>query len=168
MSSHPAPLLRAIADLDSPQWGDERTRLVWLEGTAIGLQLVVDLTWLLATAMVWVGQRPLLSWAVATVALVGLSQSVVVRYVRSHRIPLPALGKNLRMPRQWPRLLMALLFAVGALRAVGGLTTDPSFAWGMVCGAAGAVTAGAIGVRRSRRAAELPPDDTFDGPDGTD
>ena len=162
MSTTPAPVLRAIGDLDSPRWGDERTRQVWLEGTAVGMQIQVDGAWLLATAMVWVGGKPLLGWGLALVLLAALAGGVATRYVHAYGIATPLARKNLRSGRAWALFAVAATFLAGAFRAMGGVTTNPSFSWGVVTGATAAVIVAVVAAWRTRRATTLPEDDAFD------
>lgn len=164
MTEHnPVPTLRAIGALDSRLWGDERSRVVWLESAAVGWQVQTFGAWLLSTAMLWAGGRAGLWWAIALIWVPGLASVLTVVYVRAHGIATPSARERLSSPRSWALLALILAWLVGAVRAVGRLSTSPSFVVGLLCGLTAAlVVAVAAERRRRRRAVDLVADDTFE------
>ncbi len=155
------PALRAIGALDSRLWGDERSRVVWLESAAVGWQVQTFGAWLLSTALLWAEGPAGLWWAVALVWVPGLASVIAVAYVRAHGIPTPPARARLSSPRSWALLALILAWLVGAVRAVGGLAASPSFVVGLVCGLTAALVVAVVAERR-RRVDDLVADDTFE------
>ncbi len=162
MTDHPVPTLRAIGDLDSPLWGDERSRTVWLEACAVAYQVHSFGAALLATALVWAAGPAYANWSIAVMILPGLANVAALRYVRAHGIETPSLRRGFRSPRGWVLLTIVAAWVVGLLRARLGAEASASYAWGLLVGLGVGVLVALALDRRRRRAVTLPDDDVFD------
>ncbi len=162
MTDPTVPTLRAIGDLDSPLWGDERSRTVWLEACAVAYQVQSFGAALLATALVWAGGADYASWSIAAMVLPGVANIAALRYVTAHGIETPALRRGMRSPRGWVLLAIAAAWVVGLLRARLGAEASAAYAWGLVVGLGLGVLVAVLLDRRRRRAVTLPDDDVFD------
>jgi hypothetical protein len=158
----PAPTLRAIGGLDSRLWGDERSRVVWLESAAIGWQVQTLGAWLLSTALLWADGRAALGWATALIWIPASASVLGVAYVHAHGIPTPSARARLSSPRSWALIALVIAWLVGAFRAVGGPTASPSLVWGLLGGLVAALAVAAVAERRRRRAVDLVADDAFE------
>lgn len=141
-----------VGDLSSPFYREERQRDVWNEASAVGLQVLLWLNLLAATAAVWIVGADAVPYVYALLVMVGIAGWVAILYSWS-------LGVDVQDPkwRSTPRLvsvsLVALALAAGLVRAT---VEDFSFdGWSTVAGAvtgAGVVLAlVAVGSRYARR-----------------
>ena len=139
---------RAIGDLDSPFYDEERQRDVWNEASAVGLQAMIWGTLGLTCAMAWLGGGTAAPWAVALLAVVGVASLLTVGYARRQQVT----GlESVRMRR--PRVLaFALLYAAAVAGLVAGSDLDldlPTLAGATV--GVGLVLAALTLLRRSGR-----------------
>lgn len=145
-----------IGDLGNPFYAEERQRDVWNEASAVGLQLLLWLSLLAVTAMVWLGGRDSLPYALTYLAVIGVCSNVTIAYASHLGIDVLTPARTLR-PRMLPYLLLVVVLAVGLMRA-SGQSSSPSFIAGLVVGVLVAVGASVVGLRRSRRSEADPQD----------
>ena len=148
---------RVVGDLDHPFYAEERQREVWNEASAVGMQSMLWGSLGLTCAMTWIGGAELVPWALALMAVVGLSAGFMITYARRQGVNG---DEDVRMAR--PRTFLALaLYAVAITGAVvrgggddGTGWTDPATIAGLVTGlVAGGIVAGValfVGKRFSR------------------
>lgn len=146
---------RAVGDLGNPFYAEERQRDVWNEASAVGLQLAIWLMLLASTAMVWVGGRDALPYALTVFLLAGAVSWTTVLYALALGVDASSPQHVLRA-RLLPYLALLVLLGVGTVRALGHVST--SVAAGAAVGAGVAVAALTL-ARRRRSAAPAALDD---------
>ena len=139
-----------VGDLTSPFYGEERQRDVWNEASAVGLQLMLWLGMAASTAMVWIGGREGLPYAVTLFCLVGAVSWVSVVYARKLGVEVEAPARALT-PRLVPYLLLLVAFLAGVVHAAPGGGFSSSFAHGAAVGAGLALVAFLVVAVRARR-----------------
>jgi len=139
-----------VGDLTSPFYAEERQRDVWNEASAVGLQLMLWLGLATSTAMVWIGGRESLPYAISLFALVGAVSGVSLAYARRLGVAVEAPARTLTA-RLLPYLLLLAAFLAGVVRAAPDDGFPGGFAHGAAGGAALAVVALVVGGARARR-----------------
>ncbi|NAZ84140.1 DUF2029 domain-containing protein [Kineococcus sp. R8] len=140
-----------VGDLASPFYREERQRDVWNEASAVGLQLVLWLGTAAAAAMVWIGGRAALPYALTMFAVVGVVSGVTLSYARRLGVDVEAPARVFT-PRLVPYLLLLAAFLLGLVHAVPG-TLPNSFLVGAAAGTGFAVAALLVSARARRRSA---------------
>ena len=120
--------LRWIGDLDHPFYQDERQRFVWYEASAIGMQLVLLLQFLIGGGVilifgldaVWIGLATLLPGVIAS--------SAVMFYANRRGTMYFAGGNDLRRSRGVFGILVTLVFVGGLVRLGVDLAGDEGVA----------------------------------------
>lgn len=161
---------RSAYSFDNPVFGDELQRRTWMESYVVAYEVALLAAISVATAMVWVGGRPLSWWSVAVIWIIALGNIAALAHLRSAGIPDLPWRDRMKFWSFRLRLVLLLAWFVGFLRARGavgdGPLTDlsPSTVAGMIVGASVAIGLMALADRRTRRraAAQLPEDDRFD------
>ncbi len=129
--------MRKVGDLDDEFYDDERQRDVWNEASAVGMQLYVWVSLIVAAVLPWVAGRTG-SWIALSLLVVYLSVTfAVLGYAKSRGLDMYT-QQNLRRPRIF---LATVLYLLGAFAAIGSLVLgqengNPPFALGMVIGEA--------------------------------
>ena len=143
----------AIGDLDHPFYDEERQRDVWNEASAVGLQVVLLLGMVAATAMVWLGGTSAVPYAVAVLAVGVVAAAVSLAYARRLGVDVTADAAGVLRLRLVPYGVLWVLLLVGALRGAPADGFTGGFARGAVLGSAVAVLALVLSGLRARRAA---------------
>lgn len=143
-------LAASIGDLANPFYQEERQRDVWNEAGAVGLQIAVWLSTAAATAMVWLGGRSALPYAVTTFAVTGIASGFALAYAAR-------LGVRTDDPRWFrPRHLVpyAVLFSAffaGLVHAAPTGAFGSGLAVGIAAGGTLALICAITGMVRARR-----------------
>jgi hypothetical protein len=140
-----------IGDLSNLFYQEERQRDVWNEASAVALQVLLWLSWLAATAAVWIIGAPALPYAWALLAMIGIAGWVAILYARSLDVDATD-SQWIRWPRLIPYLALWGLLVTGLVQATP--EDAPSFVkglsqgapWGLVLLAAGLL----LDLKRSR------------------
>ncbi|MFZ0158849.1 MAG: hypothetical protein WAL50_07460 [Kineosporiaceae bacterium] len=130
-----------VADFGDPFYAEERERDVWNEASAFGFQVLLWGGYGLVGVMLWAGGAPVRPYALALLALVGLTAAMVIGYAR--RLGVEPIENAWRTR---PRLvaivaLMAFVAAgfvwggAGVGVGVDGLTLDRATIAGLLTGA---------------------------------
>jgi hypothetical protein len=137
-----------VADLDSPFYAEERQRDVWNEASAVGFQTMLWGGLVLSCAMVWLGGRPLVGWAVALLALIAVAARLTL--VHANRQGVTG-TEDVTWKR--PRLVVAaVLYLATVAGVVVHCTSDTATLAGVAVGVVVALVAMAVGSRRARAA----------------
>jgi hypothetical protein len=146
-----------IGDLSSPFYREERRRDVWNEASAVALQVLIWLNFLVATAVIWIVGADALPYVYGMLVMVGLTGWIAILYSWSLGVDVQD-STWVSWRRLVPLLVVAAALAVGMVRAsgaeesVGDLGTDD---WttlaGMIAGAGVVVLLAAVGSRLARR-----------------
>ncbi|SNS27973.1 hypothetical protein SAMN06893096_10339 [Geodermatophilus pulveris] len=127
-----------IGDLSNPFYREERQRDVWNEASAVALQVLLWMSWLAATAAVWIIGAPAVPYAWAMIAIIAIAVWIAVLYARSLGVDATD-SRWIRWPRMIPYLALLGLFSVGLLLASEDLLqaaeSYPSLIRGFVQGA---------------------------------
>ena len=143
-------LAGGIGDLASPFYREERQRDVWNEASAVGLQVALWLSTAAATAMVWIGGRTALPYALTTFTVTGIASWFALAYATR-------LGVRADDPRWFqarrlvPYAVLVLAFLAGVVHAAPTGAFGSGFAVGATGGGAVAVVCAVIGMVRARR-----------------
>ena len=138
-----------IGDLGNPFYAEERQRDVWNEASAVGLQLLLWLGMLAATAMVWLGGEESRPYVITFLVVIGFCSWATIAYAWHLGVDVTATARVLRW-RMLPYLVLVAVLAVGLLRT-SDEPTSPSTIAGAATGAAAAIVAAVVGGRRKRR-----------------
>ncbi len=145
-----------IGDLSNPFYREERQRDVWNEASAVALQVLIWMNFLVSTAVIWIVGADALPYVYGMVIMVGLAGWIAILYSWSLGVDVQD-SKWVSWPRTVPLIVVAGALAIGMLRAsgvgesVGDLgAEDWSTVAGMVTGA-GVVLALAFGASRLAR-----------------
>ena len=163
-----------IGDLSNPFYREERQRDVWNEASAVALQVFLWMSWLAATAAVWIIGAPAVPYAWAMIAIIAIAGWIAVLYARSLGVAATD-SQWIRWPRMIPYLALLGLFCVGLLQASDDLLqaaeSYPSFIKGFVQGAVfgaplglAAFVAGLLLSFRRSRARQKEVSDQLSGP----
>ena len=141
-----------VGDLSSPFYREERQRDVWNEASAVGLQVLLWLNLLAATAAVWIVGANALPYVYALLAMVGVAGWIAIIYAWSLGVDVQD-PKWMSWPRTVPLLVVAVALGLGMFRAssVGVPVDDWSTVAGMITGAAVVLALAAAGSRYARR-----------------
>ncbi|WP_432498030.1 hypothetical protein [Kineococcus auxinigenes] len=143
-------LAEGIGDLASPFYREERQRDVWNEASAVGLQVALWLGTAAATAMVWIGGRTALPYALTTFAVTGTASWFALAYATR-------LGVRADDPRWFqarrlmPYTVLVLAFLAGLVHAAPAGAFGSGFAIGAAGGGVLALACAVIGMVRARR-----------------
>lgn len=161
---------RSFSSLDDPAFGDELQRRIWMESYVAAYEVAILAACAVAAAMVWIGGRPLLWWAMAVIWIIGLGNLTALAHLRAAGLADLPWRDRMRFWSFRIRLVLIAVLVAGVVRVLAGDSgrapqgLDASTAAGMVVGASVAIGAMALLDRRTRRRAEaLPDDDRFDG-----
>lgn len=146
---HVVRAARAIGDLDSPFYDEERQRDVWNEASAVGFQFILITSLLTSTVTIWVVGRPALPYVQSALLLVGLASILAIVYAQR-------LGVAVASTRwsSWARIIPVAVVLVTLLAGlIRALETDLSASTlaGMVTGAAVVLLLVAIPAALKRR-----------------
>lgn len=139
-----------VGDLGNPFYREERQRDVWNEASAVGFQLMLWLTLLLATVMVWAGGAPLLPYAVALFLVLGLASMVSLGYAGRLGVQVADAQRVLRA-RLLPYAALLVAFLAGVVRVAAEAGLNAVVAWGMAAGGAVALLALVLDAVKDRR-----------------
>lgn len=162
----PGPFVRVsrlIGDFGNPFFAEERQRDVWNEASAVGLQVVLWSTFLVATGTVWVVGEPAVPYTTMMFVIASLGSLFTLVYCERVGVDLGrASGMLIRRPVVLALTALTLLYLAGVLRATVP-ADDPGemvgFVLGALVGGAGAIGAFELlrrGWRRRAGAAEDP------------
>ncbi len=141
-----------IGDLSNPFYREERQRDVWNEASAVALQVFLWMSWLAATAAVWIIGAPAVPYAWAMIAILAIAGWIAVLYARSLGVAATD-SQWIRWPRMIPYLALLGLFCVGLVHATPQDTSsdDWSTIAGMVTGGLAVVALFAAAARHARK-----------------
>lgn len=111
----PTPILTKLGDLKSPLWGDERDRVVHLEGAAVAQQVQMFLTLGLAAAMPWGLGRAGIGWGAVLMVATGIGSTCYRSYVVARGV------RGYTMLHAGNRTRGFVLLAIGAVYFAGYL-----------------------------------------------
>jgi hypothetical protein len=126
-----------VADFGDPFYAEERQRDVWNEASAFGFQVLLWCGYALAGVMLWVGGAPARPYALALIALVGLTAAMVIGYAR--RLGVEATENVWRTRPRLAAIVALMAFVASGVvwggAGVGGLTLDRATIAGLLTGA---------------------------------
>lgn len=172
-TTDPTPVLTTVGDLDSPIWGDERDRVVHLEGTAVAQQVQLYGGLTIAAAMPWALGKSGLVWACAVVATSAVGNLCYARYITARGVRCHFIFEAGQRGRGALLVAIFAVFAAGVLRVeFAGSPPSPSTSDSLMTGL-GFVTAILLGLgvglafasvnKRRAQAADVPDDVFTDG-----
>ncbi|WP_432511274.1 hypothetical protein [Kineococcus sp. SYSU DK001] len=143
-------LTEGVGDLTNPFHREERQRDVWNEASAVGLQVALWLGTAAATAMVWIGGRTALPYALTTFAVTVVASGFALAHATRLGVR-PDDPRWSRARRLVPYGVLVLAFLAGVVQAA----PSGAFGSGLAVGAAGggvlALLCAVIGTVRARR-----------------
>ena len=151
-STRQDPLVRMahfVGDFGNPFYAEERQRDVWNEASAFGFQLVIWVTLAVGTATVWLVGAPSVPYVGTALVLLGVVCGLTVAYAQHLGVDLTG-REHLARWRMLPYALLVVALAAGLVRARAA-SLDVETLAGMATGAAVALLAAFVGLRRSRR-----------------
>lgn len=122
-TDNPTPILTAM--LKSPNWGDERDRIVHLEGLAVAQQVQMYIGLTVAAAMPWALGKIGIWWGFAVLAATLVGNLSYARYVSARGVRLHTILEAGERMRGALTLAIFAVFAVGVIRAQSNGSTPP-------------------------------------------
>jgi hypothetical protein len=141
----------AIGDLSNPFYAEERQRDVWNEASAVGLQVMLWLSLISATAAAWFVGADALPYIYALLGIIGVASWIAILYSASLGVQVDNRAWMSRR-RMFAVVALAALLAGGLFRATApSVTFDWSTVAGMVTGAGVVVVVAFVASRYARR-----------------
>lgn len=119
--------LRWIGDLDHPFYNDERQRFVWYEASAIGLQMLLMLQFIVGGLTLLIVGGGAWGWVMLAIAPTLITALVIVGYASSKGAPYFAASSDLKRSRGIFGGAIGLLWVAGAIRA--GIGSGDDVTW---------------------------------------
>jgi len=111
-----------VGDLDSPFYDEERERDVWNEASAVGFQLLVWASPLVAAVVVWIGGADVLGPVAVMLIPWAAAAGIALVYAHRHGVD-PANDRAISAGRLWAWAGVMVVLGGGVLRA--GLELEP-------------------------------------------
>lgn len=156
--------LRWIGELDHPFYDDERQRHIWYEASTIGFQLFLFVNLALAAAMLWIGGRPALAYAIPLFVVQQFAGFPAVYYAKKRYAEYVPRKGEIFSGRNNLYFFLLLLFVGGIVRALFDAPTSPGssapdsffggFGEGLLFGLPVAVIVGFFVIAKKRKQAD--------------